>query len=303
MSGQENWAGNAIQVDLATVTDGQTLQWSAVQQAFVNVSGSGVNLSVAPPIGNTTPNTGAFTTLSAASLGVTGTGIPSGGYGINQGSASSNVSLWANSTLVFAVDKYGNVIMQGGAIATNAVNGFIYPPYCAGVPTGTPAATVGYGYTGPQVVFNSTTGQWYWWNGSAWAVVSSTLTGSFTGTLTGFSGTAPSGTIYYSINGNLVTLSTHGVAITGTSNATSFTMTGLPAALQPAHAKDVACGGFEDNTTTNWFGACSFGASSGTITFAQGLEASAFIYYSAAGWVNTGTKGLMTTWTVTYSLD
>jgi hypothetical protein len=56
--------------------------------------------------------------------------------------------------------------------------------------------------------------------------------GSFTLTGTGFSGPAPSGTATYVQVGKLVVVNTP--TISGTSNATTFTLTGVPAGLAPA---------------------------------------------------------------------
>lgn len=56
-------------------------------------------------------------------------------------------------------------------------------------------------------------------------------TGTFTMTGVGFSGTAPSGTARYITIGKQCTL--YVPVLTGTSNATTFTVTGLPAALFP----------------------------------------------------------------------
>ena len=64
------------------------------------------------------------------------------------------------------------------------------------------------------------------------AGVPSYTTGSFTVTGTGFAGTAPTGTAYYSQIGNQVTIEFP--QISGTSNAITFTLTGIPAGLVPA---------------------------------------------------------------------
>lgn len=56
--------------------------------------------------------------------------------------------------------------------------------------------------------------------------------GTFTLTGTGFSGTAPSGTASYVQVGKLVVVNTP--TISGTSNATTFTLTGIPAGIAPA---------------------------------------------------------------------
>lgn len=63
-------------------------------------------------------------------------------------------------------------------------------------------------------------------------------TGSFTGTLTGCT-TSPTGTIKYSVNGDVVTLEIP--AITGTSNTTSATITGMPSSLYPSTTQWPLC--------------------------------------------------------------
>jgi Pectate lyase superfamily protein len=62
--------------------------------------------------------------------------------------------------------------------------------------------------------------------------------GTFTATATGLT-TSPTGTCKYVVNDGAVTLDIPG--ITGTSNATSFTLTGAPVAVRPAVDKDVLC--------------------------------------------------------------
>ena len=62
--------------------------------------------------------------------------------------------------------------------------------------------------------------------------------GSFTATATGMT-TAPTGTVKYRVVGGMATLDIP--AISGTSNATTFTLTGAPSAVTPAADKDVLC--------------------------------------------------------------
>ena len=58
---------------------------------------------------------------------------------------------------------------------------------------------------------------------------------TFTLTGTGFSGTAPTFSVQYRLVGNLVILNVQSASNNpGTSNATTFTLTGLPAAVQPS---------------------------------------------------------------------
>lgn len=71
-----------------------------------------------------------------------------------------------------------------------------------------------------------------YWGVANWKVEQST----FVATATGMT-TAPTGTVKYSVVGNTVTLDLP--TITGTSNATSFTLTGGPVAIRPAVDKDI----------------------------------------------------------------
>lgn len=76
-------------------------------------------------------------------------------------------------------------------------------------------------------------------------------TGSFTGTLTGTDqGGTFTGTIKYSINGNVVTLEIP--VIQDTANSTAHTITGAPAALFPATAQN--CIGVTTNNSVDAFG-------------------------------------------------
>jgi hypothetical protein len=136
----------------------------------------------------------------------------------------------------------------------------------------------------------------YYVNGVALSGASSS-NGSFTGTTTGIAGT-PTNTCYYSINGKTCTITLG--TVTGTSNANSFTITGLPSACQPARNQYVPVSplGFENNTViapaaTNFDVLVT--ASSGTITF---LSAN-----SAAGWTASGTKGVANPVSFTYLLN
>jgi hypothetical protein len=120
-------------------------------------------------------------------------------------------------------------------------------------------------------------------------------TGTFTATLTG--GTAANTcTARWTRIGNLVMLEI--CAQTVTSNATSFTMTGLPAAVQPTVTQHVpvANSSYEDNSVV----AVStieavFTASSGTITYWHNG--------ASTGWTSSGVKGTVSVNTVSYLLN
>lgn len=62
------------------------------------------------------------------------------------------------------IDKAGNVVVNTAAIATNATDGFLYVPTCAGTPTGTPTA-----YTGrAPIVIDTTNNKLYFYSTGAW---------------------------------------------------------------------------------------------------------------------------------------
>lgn len=122
--------------------------------------------------------------------------------------------------------------------------------------------------------------------------------GSFTGTLTGYA-SGPTGTVNYTVisniggTGKLVTLYV-AANISGTSNATSLTMTGMPAAIRPSATRLTPALIGTDNGANALFGASI--ATSGTITFLFGTA------FSASGFTNSGTKGLIAGWSATYPL-
>ena len=122
------------------------------------------------------------------------------------------------------------------------------------------------------------------------------LSGSFTGTLTGMTG-ATTGTINYLIANGVCTL-TALLTITGTSNSTSMTMTGLPGACTPSGGDpQVPCALLENNTQTDTFGAAVI-ANNGVISFLlpSGTQ------YLLGQFTSSGTKGISAGWTVTYPL-
>jgi len=130
----------------------------------------------------------------------------------------------------------------------------------------------------------------YYVNGTAILAGSS---GTFTGTLTGCT-TSPTGTCAYAIAGNVCTLFV--ASITGTSNTTAMTITGLPSAAQPTRTQLLmppldACenGGAVVGTISMSV------AASGTITFLLGN--------STTGFGNTLVKGVATGFTVSYLLN
>ena len=70
----------------------------------------------------------------------------------------------STTTNLLEIADAGNVVMGSAALATNATNGFLYVPGCAGTPTGTPT---GYGGRVPIVV-DTTNNKLYFYSGGAW---------------------------------------------------------------------------------------------------------------------------------------
>ena len=78
--------------------------------------------------------------------------------------ATTSLILSGGGNVGLTVDSNRNTICSDGATATNASNGFLYVPGCAGTPTGTPAA-----YTGRvPIVVDTTNNKLYFYSGGAW---------------------------------------------------------------------------------------------------------------------------------------
>lgn len=112
---------------------------------------------------------------------------------------------------------------------------------------------------------------------------------TFTGTMTGQTGTT-TGTINWYRIGKLVTMYCS-AGIIGTSNSVSApTMTGLPAAVQPASGARICLCEFNDNGSA---AAVFASVTAGTITFTK---------QAGAAWTASGNKGPVAGWAITYSL-
>lgn len=122
-------------------------------------------------------------------------------------------------------------------------------------------------------------------------------TGTFTSTFTGLT-TAVTCTSTWSRIGKLVTLAL--CAGSGTSNSTSFGMTGLPAAIQPASiSQSISLPG--GDILNNGVGVFTTGALSMRITAASGTVS--FVFNGGSNWTATGAKGFAITVTVSYLLN
>ena len=107
---------------------------------------------------------------------------------------------------------------------------------------------------------------------------------TFTATCTGFTA-AVTGTASYVLIGGVVVLFLP--ELTGTSNATTFTITGLPAAITPVQTSNHVV--TITDTTTDVYGLLRLTASSTTITMLSSLQ-------SNGDWGNSGTKAIFPGW-------
>lgn len=84
----------------------------------------------------------------------------------NRFAISLGASVLSNSgNTGVTVDSSGNTsIGSTGALATNATDGFLYVPTCAGIPTGIPTTISGKS----PVIVDSTNNKMYFYSGATW---------------------------------------------------------------------------------------------------------------------------------------
>lgn len=87
-----------------------------------------------------------------------------GGSGYVNSIGSNPLILQTNSGEKAKIPAIGGFVVGTAALATNATNGFLYVPTCAGTPTGTPVTQTG---TAPIIV-DSTNNKLYFYSGGAW---------------------------------------------------------------------------------------------------------------------------------------
>jgi hypothetical protein len=91
-----------------------------------------------------------------------GSSLGYGDLGIYVSSAQSGNPMTAG-VLAARFNNAGSLVMGNAAIATNATDGFLYIPTCAGTPTGTPTA-----YTGRIAMIYDTSNHQFWFYDSGW---------------------------------------------------------------------------------------------------------------------------------------
>jgi len=134
--------------------------------------------------------------------------------------------------------------------------------------------------------------------GGKFVLLSGTIfSGSFTATLTGMDSTV-TGDAGYSVNNGTVTVFIGSVDVAGTSNATTMTMTGLPAQISsPENPIYIVCDKLIDNGVQCYGTAIISGS---TITFRMATVSGSRIV--DGNFTNTGTKGIAAGWGLMYQL-
>lgn len=136
--------------------------------------------------------------------------------------------------------------------------------------------------------------------GDVWTVGFHAQSGSFTGTLTAMTA-GTTGTVFYSITGDMVTLYAT-ATITGTSNGTTMTMTGLPPIVTPLNNKEVPCSSLEDNSVVGLGGSCLV-QNTGAIVFnlsRTDLTANK-VQNTNLNFTAANVKGIIAAWSISYS--
>lgn len=253
--------------------------------------------------------TGGPTGPGVGATGPTGSGGPTGPLGGNGPTGPSVTGPTGGSGPTGPTGTTGSAGNPGptgptGSIGNTGAGGPTGPTGPQGVvgPTG-PQGNVGPtgptgiqgpgGPTGPQGVIGVT--------GPTGAPATN---GTFTATLNGCT-TSPTVTMNYSIVGNVCTLVVAGFGnLLGTSNNVGTTITGLPSAAQPASTQSLCYCILEDSGTAQ-MGSATVVSGSGSIQLFlwKAVGGSSPIAIEQQNFASTGTKGLQTGWTITYSLS
>jgi len=255
-----------------------SLQGADVRNA-VGTNGVTVSGTIASPYATISLGAGPIIISPAPAAGTTLTvGGPTGGTAIatsNPGANAYNVLSWSNANGSGRIDLTAAGNTEIGSLSANTVSLFTNNVVRL-LLSGTGAFIQGYGPTAGTLVDMTPD------------------TGTFTITFTGFTA-SPTGTARWAKMGNIVCLFIPG-ATTGTSNATTFTATGIPAEITPSRSQIVAipdnC--VDNNSAIVASGVYAIPSTSSTITFS--------IANSSAGWTAAGTKGFVNSVVITYLL-
>ena len=237
------------------------LSWNAAGNVSIANPGSGTTLALSTSIGGNL--------ISLADGTVTGA-ITFSGTEFNIGTTNANpLCLVSNGGVRVNISSSGNVVLNAPVSGVGLAIGGI---------GGATSTVTGFGPT------------------AAAQVDMTPDTGTFVGTFTGFTA-GVTGTCTWARVGKVVTLTFPSTA-NGTSNATTFTMTGLPSAIQPSaltQAISLANAAVRDNgAPPTPCPSATVTAASGTVTFALG---------GASSWTAAGNKGFTSNASISYQLN
>lgn len=227
-----------------------------------------------------------------------------------------SLTYFQNSNYIFANKDAGATLSNG--TAANLIYTLNSGIFLAGteirveqaVSGGTVTVTAGAGvllfdYKNPTAVSSITVNPFeeitfHHYGGDSWLAGFHPQFGSFTGTLTGMT-VATTGTFFYAISGDQITIYT-GSVITGTSNSTAMSLTGLPALIVPVNTKEVPCSLLVDNAVTN-LGGSVLVQNTGIciINLARTDLTAGRVNLSTLNFTNVGTKGVTAAWSISFS--
>lgn len=285
-----NWATQQVTLSTSALAAGQS-QWALVQAAFglVDVIRSGdPNAGVLPFYNSSNPSVplqGQGGSGSALNTERTAAVVFSVVYGtpattgseVPPSAAANNVGLYLiDLTYGQTTISTGQILTAGPSVGTGVPSNYPYAPFLAGL-----LNSHHNGNPGQAPKINLAT--------EVQGVLPSAnyeISGTFTGTLNGFT-TTPTATIQYKILGGVAMVTVPG-NLQYTSNADTFTISGLPAALIPnlpggaEPLVPIAAGSFINNGAV---------ALSGLIVNVSNNVFNFGIDGSLTSWTTTGTKG------------
>jgi hypothetical protein len=176
--GRFAWASNVLTIGTENAGTGLArelaLQTSGTDRIRIDTSGNvcvGANLP--DNFGTGTNNLEVRSASGLANFYVNGAGTLKGGLVADVASGFLSLRTVTNHAITFNINfsekaritPAGNVVAGGSiALATNATDGFLYVPTCAGIPTGVPTAITGMA----PIVVNTTNNKLYFYSGGAW---------------------------------------------------------------------------------------------------------------------------------------
>ena len=308
-------AGVGLTVNSFSGSSGLVVNQSGGSTAALTVAAAG-SVTIAAPSSGVALAVNGLANANAMTVTAPNTASQAYGFVISAGTNSTDYAFYVRNAATSAVfcEILGDGSGHLGINATNTLSWNASGNYTIAAPSSGVALALT-GFAGSSALTIATTGMQvgsptgadegagtinvasgYYINGT-----SQFQTGTFTGTLTGCT-TSPTATIRYVIVGNMCTL--FFPTLTGTSNSTSATITGLPAVCQAttnAQAQPIAT--MEDSGNAGLGGYVQIQAASGTmiLALAESTAISNRVEYVQAGFTNSGTKGLGGG-SITYSL-